>query len=74
MPRKKAAPRTYKVMNPYNQPRWAPVLSGPRRPDSPEEHVLRDWYEGEEIPEELFSQRQLDYFLSRGIICPTFQD
>ena len=63
----------YVVLNPYNQPKGEPVLSGPRRPEDQlrpgdDKPVQRAWYEGETIPGELLNARQIQGWVTQGVI------
>lgn len=59
---------SYKVKNPYGQPKGAPVLTGIRRQELVDDKVNKDWYEDEVIPDEALSERQIETWIKQGVI------
>lgn len=59
---------SYKVKNPYGQPKGSPVLTGIRRQELVDGRVNKDWYEDEIIPDEALSARQIATWVGQGVI------
>lgn len=58
----------YIVRNPYGQPPGHAILSGVRRQELIDGKVNKEWFEGEIIPADMLTQRQIQHWLAQGIL------